>query len=220
MNAFLKLKVRNQLITFLPFLVDWIDCWDVLRALHAWKKKGLILPLPGRIKRSIIKARAEQARAHILVETGTFRGDTPWYFRRDFAQIHSVEVEPTLAAIAQVRFRHQPHVEIHVGDSADLLGRLCPMLDRPVIFWLDGHYSGGITGRGQKECPIWEELDAIFTGMRVPFIILIDDARCFGTDIQYPTLDELRVYLLDRRPDYSCIVENDIITLVSKQCSS
>jgi hypothetical protein len=44
------------------------------------------------------------------------------------------------------------------------------------MFWLDRHYSGGFTAKGEKDCPIIEELDAISNGSHLKHSILIDDA--------------------------------------------
>jgi hypothetical protein len=43
-------------------------------------------------------------------------------------------------------------------------------LNEPAIFWLDGHYSSGITAKGDKICPIFEELDSIFNNSKSRFI--------------------------------------------------
>ena len=48
------------------------------------------------------------------------------------------------------------------GDSGKVLSEILLEINEPAIFWLDGHYTAGITARGVKECPIFEELDCIF----------------------------------------------------------
>ena len=101
---------------------------------------------------------------------------------RNFRRIYTVEVEPKLAALARDRFKRCPSVTLVEGDSATALRGICRELDAPSLFFLDGHYSGGITGMGSKECPVLEELLAIFTHTTQPFRIVIDDARLFGTD--------------------------------------
>jgi hypothetical protein len=80
------------------------------------------------------------------------------------------------------------------------------------LFWLDGHYSGGATARGHKDCPVLEELDAIFNS---PFehVIYIDDARLFTGKDDYPTLEALKAYVHDRKPGYTMDVVNDCIRL-------
>lgn len=145
------------------------------------------------------------------METGTFRGDTIWYFRNRFQRIFSIEVQPQLAALAAERFVRLRHIEIIEGDSATRLAEVVAKIDGPVMFWLDGHYSAGITGRGASDCPIWGELDAIVGKLRHPFLILIDDARCFGVDDGYPSLEELRAFTARTLPGYGMRVENDMI---------
>ena len=67
-------------------------------------------------------------------------------------------------------------------------------------FWLDGHYSGGSTFRGEKDSPIKEELAAIEEALPTldSVAVLIDDVRCFYSDEftalnNYPSVD----YLVD-----------------------
>ena len=211
MQIHTQIALRNRLTALLPGLAEAYQNYCCWRHLKSWRRSGWSVPLPALIKRSIIKAEARRFRAEILVETGTYLGDTPWFFRRDFRRIYSVEIEPRLAALARRRFKSWPNVTIIEDDSADVLTSLVPQLDGRTLFWLDGHYSADITGRGKADCPIWGELTAIFDGLRSPFSILIDDARLFGTDPSYPTIPALSAFLLERRPDFRFKVENDII---------
>jgi hypothetical protein len=48
----------------------------------------------------------------------------------------------------------------------------------PSLFWLDGHYSGGVTARGGLGAPVVRELVASFASKRRR-ILLFDDARLF-----------------------------------------
>ena len=53
------------------------------------------------------------------------------------------------------------------------------MID-PTIFWLDGHYSCGITAKGDVDVPLLEELIAINVLFKGSAILIIDDYRLFG----------------------------------------
>ena len=99
------------------------------------------------------------------------------------------------------------------GDSAVLLSSVIKDIPEPVIFWLDGHYSGGKTAKGESECPIWSELDQIIT-RQLPHIILIDDARCFIGKQDYPTIEELQRYFVDKNINHSFEVKDDIIRII------
>jgi hypothetical protein len=96
------------------------------------------------------------------------------------------------------------------------MASLVPRLQKPALFWLDGHYSGGATAKGDKECPVLEELDAIF---RSPHnhVIYIDDARLFTGNDDYPSLDELWQLVLRSKPGYTMSMENDCIRLTPQQ---
>ncbi len=145
------------------------------------------------------------------METGTFFGDTTAAIRSHVDTVITIEISPTLAADARRRFERDQQVRVLEGDSGKLLPELMNGLRHPTLFWLDGHYSGGVTARGDEDTPIRAELAAIFAcGPEHGHVILIDDARHFG-GAGYPSLDEIAQ--LARSSGYSFEVHNDIIRL-------
>lgn len=178
---------------------------------RAWIDAGCSSPAPGSVKRRILEHHLCLFGIDTLIETGTYLGDTVEFFRQRCKRIASIELNPQFASAARARFRNAPHVTILEGDSGALLAKHMAGIAVPVLFWLDGHYSGGSTARGERDTPIDQELDAIFAHPVRNHVILIDDARHFtGTD-GYPSLDALRARLKSQRPDYSFNVELDII---------
>ena len=79
---------------------------------------------------------------------------------------------------------------------------------------MDGHYSAGITAQGEKDCPIFEELAAIFDGKKFNHILLIDDARDFIDQGDYPSIDQLTKYIKSKNEDFQVEVKHDIIRYV------
>ena len=67
----------------------------------------------------------------------------------------------------------------HHGNSPDVLRSLAATIDEPVLFYLDAHWSGGVTAHGEVEVPLLEELEIIRKRPHGDFII-IDDARLIG----------------------------------------
>jgi hypothetical protein len=68
-------------------------------------------------------------------------------------------------------------------------------IHEPALFWLDGHYSGGDTARGDDDTPIRRELEHISKHpMRGRHLIVIDDLRCFDGQNGYPSLEGLRQF--------------------------
>src|SRR5262245_4071994 len=134
-----------------------------LEARRAWEKQGRPSPPPHIIKEELIRDYAKTFNTTILVETGTYLGDMVHAMRKSFARILSFELDHNLAAQAQNRFANDNHIEIIQGDSGKLLGDYIATISNPCLFWLDGHYSGGITAKGALETPIKNELTAILS---------------------------------------------------------
>ena len=95
-----------------------------------------------------------------------------------------------------------------------------PGLHGRKILWLDGHYSEGVTARGQKNTPILEEIGALRGTDPDQVIVLIDDIRLFtkasdavsGHDsvLGYPTLIEIYAKLLEVSPEFELYVIEDV----------
>jgi hypothetical protein len=81
------------------------------------------------------------------------------------------------------------------------------------IFWLDGHYSGEGTALGAKECPIFAEIDGVFSSAIKNHILLVDDERCFTGSNSYPTKEELLKYVHKYNPNYKLKLMDDVILL-------
>ncbi len=156
-----------------------------------WRARGDNLsssPLPGAEKRRVLLQLARQAKVVHVVETGTFLGDTTDAFARAGYEVTSIEVQPVIASLAMRRFRSKSKVRILQGDSGVVLPRVLEGINGPSLIWLDGHYSGGGTGRGAEDTPIEREVQAVLRLAKAGSIVVVDDARCFGSDPSYPPL--------------------------------
>ena len=180
-----------------------------------WQKNGRPVPPPPAAKHQTLRDLARRSGLRILVETGTYRGDTLQALRQEFDRLYSIELSPALFAEAQNRFRSARNIELIQGDSGSRLAQLVPRIEQPALFWLDGHYSAGITARGDKVTPVFDELEAILAAP-LRHVVVIDDARLFGMDPGYPSLDELRVFVLARNPDLDITVQDDSIRIIPR----
>jgi len=125
------------------------------------------------------------------VESGTFMGDTTSVLSKVAKMVYSIEPEPTLFSRAQEKFRNAGNVKIIKGLSEDVFPKLLPTISGNICFWLDGHYSAGITFKGPRETPIVDELAAIGEniGQMSKIVVMVDDVRCFD-----PTNPEFSAY--------------------------
>jgi len=183
------------------------------REFNEWVAKGRPVPPPHYYKKRLVLEYAKRYRLSTLVETGTYMGDMVEACRRRFNAVFSIEIDTTLYQQAKERFRSHAHVTIVQGDSAEVLPGILEKVKEPCLFWLDGHYSGGVTGKGERETPIDSELRHIRRHGRRD-VILIDDARCFIGANDYPTIEELRTRVEELWPGHRFEIADDIIRIV------
>ena len=176
-----------------------------------WSVKGKSLPPPHEIKQMAIEKYAKHYDIKNLIETGTYRGKMVIAMREKFDHITSIELDQTLSDNARELFINYEHITILQGNSANILSSVLQKIKHPVLFWLDGHYSGGETANGIKETPIMEELDIIFSHPISKHVILIDDALCFNGSHDYPTFEQLEEFVLKYPVQTDIKVDNNII---------
>lgn len=183
-------------------------------ALVRWEKAGRPVPPPGLHKQQVIRTYGRNVGIRVLVETGTLFGDTLYALRNDFDRLISIELDESLYKAAFRRFRSFKNIENLHGDSGERIHDVLADLKERAVFWLDGHFSGGITATADEETPINRELDAILRHPIRDHIVLIDDARCFGRDPDYPTIEQLRDFLQRKSPRSQMTIEDDIIRIL------
>lgn len=183
------------------------------KVIAKWKREGKLLPPPHIIKVRTVEHFQKQTNYSILVESGTFMGDMIKSQLDNFNKIYSIELSKKFWEAAKLMFRNEPKVHLLQGDSGQVLHELISDISEPAIFWLDGHYSGADTARGDKISPIYEELKAIFKS-NLAHCILIDDARLFDDTDDYPGLDDLKRFILENRTAAKIAVDADTISVM------
>ncbi len=149
-------------------------------------------PSSGKDKQEVVKKIAQKNKIKVLVETGTYLGDMIFANLKTFERIYSIEVNKKLYDRAKNRFKKDNHVKILLGNSGKLLGQILGKVKTKTVFWLDAHYSGGITSGSKDKTPIELELKEILKNWRHGNIILIDDADLFNGSNNYPTINTIK----------------------------
>lgn len=153
---------------------------------------------------------------NILIETGTYLGEMVNYVKNNFLHIYSIELSELLADEAKKKFNKFNHIEIINGDSGLVLPKILEKTGDKKIFWLDAHYSSGVTALSDNfgDTPILKELEIIFDNWVDGSIVLIDDARLFNGTNNYPTFDFLLKYVLEKNIGLKAFIDKDIIHIV------
>jgi hypothetical protein len=203
----------RRLMVRLDLYPDWRYRRALRREVSDWEARGKAPPAPSLLKQKMVHDYAQRYGLATLVETGTYLGAMVEACKDFFTTIYSIELQADYFLRAHRRFSRFPHVHIVRGDSAVRLPGVLEELKERSLFWLDAHYSGGLTARtAGKETPVIEELHAIFSHPVRGHVILIDDARCFDGTHDYPTLEEVERLAAARA--YAMCVQDDVIRLV------
>jgi hypothetical protein len=137
----------------------------------------------------------------IFVETGTYHGETIFEMDKYFKELHTIEIKKEFYNNTKSRYKGNK-IHFYLGDSAIMLKKFVPILNEKTIFFLDGHWSAGNTGRGEKDCPLLEELNIINKNFKKEAIIIIDDYRDFGRKWS---------------ADWSSITKNNVLSILKNR---
>ncbi len=163
--------------------------------LKKWEQREFAAPSPHFIKQAVLLRNG--LKNATWVETGTFRGATTQVLSRVAKMVYSIEPEPSLFSEADKLFKNRNNVKILNGLSEEVFPTLIPDLRGDICFWLDGHYSAGVTFKGPQDTPITNELAIIGDNLHNmnQVVVMVDDVRCFNPSLPdfstYPSIDFL-----------------------------
>ena len=182
--------------------------------IQSWKKRNYLGYAPQFIKESIFLRDAISNEQ--WVETGTGKGVTTNFLAGSFPYVYTIEPNKYLYE-QNIQINKMKNISYLNDTSENILSELLSKLNGDINFWLDGHYSGGISFKGKKNCPIEKELEAISKNILnfKKITIFIDDIRCFLSKLEeykdYPTID----FLVDwsRKNKFIWKIEHDIFIM-------
>jgi len=137
-------------------------------------------------KANVIIQLAKKYELKTFCETGTYEGAMLAACLPHFDELLSVELDEKLYTDVKLRFLNEPKVHVYQGDSAEKLAEMLNLVTKPSLIWADAHYSGEGTAKGNS--PIIQELFAVYKYGMEGSVILIDDAREFSFQPDYPSL--------------------------------
>jgi glycosyltransferase involved in cell wall biosynthesis len=160
----------------------------------------------------------------VLVETGTFEGQSLADLQDTFEALHSVELSHQYYQAAVARFAGTHKINLYQGDSASVLRQLSIELTKDsALYFLDAHWCVATNTAGQaSQCPLLAELQAIGK-LNEQSVVLIDDARLFLAAplspheiTHWPNFHQIFEQLMLIGGSHELMVVNDVIAFFPK----
>ncbi len=169
-------------------------------------------PSPEVLKRRTILEFAGAKEIKVFIETGTNCGAMLVDMVPHFRELRSIEMSRPLYAVAHERFKNEKKVKLFMGDSGEILGQVIRDIEEPCIFWIDAHWCGQWTAKGELETPVIKEINHIFNHpLKEKHVILIDDAGDFERGRQdYPAVNKIESLAFYAGFE-KCFIKNNII---------
>jgi hypothetical protein len=124
----------------------------------------------------------------VYIETGLWQGEQIVEAAPFFEVAHGIELDRHWATVTAERTRAFPHVQIHHGDTRQLLPALLERYaDVSCFINLDAHFCRTDPPIAKSEFPLWHELEAI-RRRTARDVINVDDVHTFGRarpDLRY-----------------------------------
>tara|TARA_Y100000401_G_scaffold79227_1_gene64759 strand:- start:606 stop:1175 length:570 start_codon:yes stop_codon:yes gene_type:complete len=160
----------------------------------------------------------------IFVETGTAYGQTLVEVQPYFEKIFTVEISKKLWEFLNPQISHVDNIEHVNGDSlVEIPKFLKKLTDKDkVFFWLDAHWSQGLSDKNHLDVPLIEECVIIDQEYKSDTaIVVIDDVRMFETNINedwsYVTIDAVKSSFKNFDILISEEVEDRLVLLISRK---
>ncbi len=182
------------------------------KKMRRWEKGGSRLPMPNLGKQRVVQGYMKKFSPNLFIETGTYKGKMVYAVMSQMKEIYFVELDKKYFEEAKRRFAGYPNIHILQGQSGEILLKILNDIEKPCLFWLDAHWSGGLTAKAETQTPIMQEIQCILGhSSAIEHVILIDDARLFVGKDDYPTLKALKQLVLTVHPSWVFEVKDDII---------
>ncbi len=181
-----------------------------------WVKRGYTVPVPSHIKmKTLLRHSIPNSD---WIETGTYLAETTKYLASKYENncIYTIEPEKSIYDYVKSKYSRISNIKFLNGSSEEIFEETLENTRGSVNLWLDGHYSGDITFKGEQESPIISELNTLSAHAHrfTDLCIFIDDFRLFGTASGYPAKN----YLVEwsQINNFSWLIENDIFVALKR----
>jgi hypothetical protein len=127
-----------------------------------------------------------------FVETGTYIGQSTYNIQNLFLKLYTCEASKDLYKAAKNLFllTKSNNIKIYLSDSRSFLNSLNKTIANNSVFFLDAHYSTGITSKEYGTCPLIDELQIIINKTSNA-VVVVDDIRTMNGKNGYPNLNEI-----------------------------
>lgn len=152
-----------------------------------------ILNQPKYINKSLLAAMIGiKSKKKIFIETGTYIGQSTYSIQNLFSRLYTCEASKDLYRAAKNLFllTKSNNIKIYLNDSRNFLKSLNKTIAKNSVFFLDAHYSTGITSKEYGKCPLIDELQIIIRKTSNA-VVVVDDIRTMNGKNGYPNLNEI-----------------------------
>ena len=148
--------------------------------------------------------------ARTFVETGTFLGYTARRASKYFDRVITIELVSELYEQAKLSLADRTNIECVLGDCNSLLPEILDRADvSDCLIYLDGHFSGGVTGMTDIPEPAIDEIRTIGRFRDKVASVVIDDFRTFTGVDDMPTKSSLIRSIEEYLPEFEIKVHLD-----------
>ena len=165
----------------LNLTIEELDQYKVWQNYHNFAE-----PFPHFVKKTVFETFS--SKDTIWVETGTHVGQTAAYLSKISKFVYTMEPSIKYYEYSKKILSEENNCKIYHGTSQDYLEQILTEIEdgSSVNFWLDGHWSGGDTFKGDTDTPINEELNIIssFVNKFSNIAVLVDDVRLFDKNFE------------------------------------